>query len=67
VHIETNDPNRPRLDLAVSGTVEKFAKIRPERVFLGGSVGTPLTARNHCRRLAQVIENGARGVVPSSK
>lgn len=44
MHIETNDPNRPRLDLAVSGTVEKFAEIRPDRVFLGGTVGTPLTA-----------------------
>lgn len=32
------------IDLAVTGMVEKFAEIRPERVRLSGPVGTPLVA-----------------------
>ena len=44
VHIETNDPQRPRLSVSVTGMVEKFADIRPERVQLAGPAGKPLSA-----------------------
>ncbi len=42
MRIKTNDPNRPWLGVAVTGMVEKFAEIRPERVRLAGPAGTPL-------------------------
>ena len=41
VRIKTNDPNRPWIEVAVTGIVEKFAEIRPERVRLFGR-GMPL-------------------------
>ena len=44
VRIQTNDPNRPWLQVAVTGMVEKFAEIRPERVRLTGSADQPLFA-----------------------
>jgi hypothetical protein len=44
VRIQTNDPNRPWIEVAVTGMVEKFAEIRPERVRLAGPAGSPLVA-----------------------
>lgn len=44
VRIRTNDPNRPWLEVAVTGMVEKFAEIRPERVRLAGPADQPLFA-----------------------
>lgn len=44
VRIRTNDPNRPWLQVAVTGMVEKFAEIRPERVRLAGPADQPLFA-----------------------
>lgn len=44
VRIQTNDPNRPWIEIAVTGMVEKFAEIRPERVRLVGPAGSPLVA-----------------------
>jgi hypothetical protein len=44
VRINTNDPQRPWLEVVVSGRVEKFAEIRPERVHLAGPPGAPLVA-----------------------
>jgi hypothetical protein len=44
VRIQTNDPNWPWLQVAVTGIVEKFAEIRPERVRLAGPAGQPLVA-----------------------
>jgi len=43
VRIRTNDPKFPFLAVSVSGQVEKFAEIRPERVFLSGLAGSPLS------------------------
>ena len=34
VYSETNDSQRPRLSVSVTGIVEKFAKIRPEHPVL---------------------------------
>ena len=42
VRLQTNDPNRPWLDVAVTGVVEKFAEIRPERVRFTGAADQPL-------------------------
>jgi hypothetical protein len=42
VDVQTNDPNRPRLQLVVTGRVEKFADIRPSSVHLEGRAGSPL-------------------------
>lgn len=44
VRIKTNDPNRPWIGVAITGMVEKFTDIRPERVRLVGPAGTPLEA-----------------------
>ena len=35
----TNDPENERFELKISGHVEKFVTIDPQRVFLTGSVG----------------------------
>jgi len=43
VRIRTNDPKFPLLVVSVSGQVEKFAEIRPERVFLSGLAGSPIS------------------------
>ena len=40
VRIQTDDPDRPWIEVAVAGMVEKFADIRPERVRLAGPAGT---------------------------
>jgi hypothetical protein len=37
--VYTNDKNRPRQDLVISGPVEKFATIRPQHVSLRGYAG----------------------------
>lgn len=38
----TNDKNRPRLDIAITGDVEKFVTIEPPNVNLHGIVGDPV-------------------------
>ena len=40
--VYTNDSNRPRQDLVISGPVEKFATIHPKHVSLRGSPGDPI-------------------------
>ena len=40
--VYTNDKNRPRQDLIISGPVEKFATIRPKHVSLRGFTGDPI-------------------------
>jgi len=40
--VYTNDKNRPRQDLVVSGPVEKFATIRPKHISLRGYAGDPI-------------------------
>lgn len=42
--VYTNDKNRPRMDLVISGQVEKFATIRPKHVNLRGYAGDSITA-----------------------
>jgi hypothetical protein len=42
--VYTNDKNRPRMDLVISGKVEKFATIRPKHVNLRGYAGDSLKA-----------------------
>ena len=37
--VYTNDKNRPRQDLVITGPVEKFATIRPKHVSLRGYAG----------------------------
>jgi len=37
--VYTNDKNRPRQDLVISGPVEKFVTIRPQHVSLRGIAG----------------------------
>lgn len=44
VYIHTNDPNRRKFGITVTGIVEKFAEIRPERVRLAGPAGQELFA-----------------------
>lgn len=44
VRIRTNDPDRPWIEVAVTGKVERFAEIRPERVRLAGPAGARLVA-----------------------
>jgi hypothetical protein len=40
--VYTNDKNRPRQNLVVSGPVEKFATIRPQHISLRGFAGDPI-------------------------
>ena len=42
--VYTNDKNRPRMDLVISGQVEKFANIQPKHVNLRGYAGDSITA-----------------------
>lgn len=44
MYIHTNDPNRLKIGITVTGIVEKFAEIRPERVRLAGPAGQELFA-----------------------
>jgi hypothetical protein len=44
VRIQTNDPNRPWLGVVVTGMVEKFAEIIPERIKLAGPANQKLFA-----------------------
>ncbi len=45
VRVQTNDPKWPWLELVISGKVEKFAEVRPERLNLSGPAGEPLVAQ----------------------
>jgi hypothetical protein len=40
----SNDKNRPRMDLVISGQVEKFVTIRPKHVNLRGYTGDTIKA-----------------------
>lgn len=40
--VYTNDKKHPVLSLTISGMVERFAMIRPERVILRGAAGRPI-------------------------
>ena len=42
--VYTNDKNRPRMDLAISGQVEKFVTIRPKHINLRGYTGDSIKA-----------------------
>ena len=42
--VYTNDKNRPRMDLVISGQVEKFATIRPRHINLRGYAGDTIKA-----------------------
>jgi hypothetical protein len=42
VRVQTNDPKLPWFELVLSGRVEKFAELRPERLRLAGPAGQPL-------------------------
>ena len=42
--VYTNDKNRPRMDLVISGQVEKFATIRPKYINLRGYAGDTIKA-----------------------
>jgi hypothetical protein len=42
--VYTNDKNRSRIDLAISGQVEKFVTIRPQHVNLRGYAGDSIKA-----------------------
>ena len=42
--VYTNDKNRPRMDLVISGQVEKFATIRPKHINLRGYAGDTIKA-----------------------
>jgi hypothetical protein len=43
--VYTNDKNRPRTDLVITGKVESFATIRPKHINLRGYAGDSLTAK----------------------
>jgi len=42
--VYTNDKNRPRMDLVISGQVEKFVTIQPKHVNLKGYTGESIKA-----------------------
>jgi hypothetical protein len=42
--VYTNDKTHPRLDLVISGQVEKFVTIRPQHANMRGFVGDPIKA-----------------------
>ena len=42
--IYTNDKNRPRMDLVISGQVDKFVTIQPKHINLRGYTGDTLKA-----------------------
>jgi hypothetical protein len=42
--VYTNDKNRPRMDLVISGQVEKFVTIRPKHINLRGYTGDAIKA-----------------------
>lgn len=44
VTIESNDPQRPETALKVSGKVENFASIKPDRVQLNGTAGSQVSS-----------------------
>ncbi len=43
VSIVTNDPEQPRLEVVLTGQVETFAQITPDRVYFAGPAGKPLS------------------------
>jgi len=45
IHIQTNDKIHSELSVTVTGCVEKFADIRPQRIMLRGSAGQPIKAQ----------------------
>jgi hypothetical protein len=42
--VYTNDKNRPRMDLVITGQVEKFVTIRPRHINLRGFTGDAIKA-----------------------
>ena len=42
--VYTNDKNRPRMDLVITGQVEKFVTIRPRHINLRGFAGDAIKA-----------------------
>ena len=40
VKVDTNDPQRPKLELSISGEVREFASVLPRYVTLRGKAGT---------------------------
>ncbi|MBI5897161.1 MAG: hypothetical protein HZB24_14550 [Desulfobacterales bacterium] len=44
VRIHTDDPNQLVMEVTVTGMVEQIAEIQPNRVFLEGAQGEPLSA-----------------------
>ena len=45
VTLVTNDPNRPKFRLGISGTVEKVADVTPSIVYLQGEAGEKIIQR----------------------
>ncbi|MBN2254964.1 MAG: hypothetical protein JW736_04605 [Deltaproteobacteria bacterium] len=45
VTVFTNDPRRPSMRLKITGNVEEYAVIEPQRVRLIGPVGKPLESK----------------------
>jgi hypothetical protein len=43
--VQSNDPQRPEFQLTISGFVEPFAEITPERIVFRGYAGQPLRER----------------------
>lgn len=44
VRIRTNDPKKPERQVVLTGLVEKFANVKPERVRMEGRTGTAISA-----------------------
>jgi hypothetical protein len=44
VRIHTDDPDNPSIQAIITGRVEKFAEIQPERINLIGAQGQPISA-----------------------
>ncbi len=42
VRVKTNDPVMPFFEIAMTGTIEPFAEIRPDHIRLSGKAGEPL-------------------------
>lgn len=51
--IQTNDKTRPGLSVTVTGFVEKFADIRPQRIVLRGSTEQTIKAQVKIIRMAK--------------
>jgi len=44
ITVQTNDPNKRKLNLLVTGVVEKFVSIVPSRILLTGPAGEPIVS-----------------------